>query len=268
MSGKVKRQFSTRSVASVAIGIVLISVMTVIGMSSFLRTANITVEGTVTYSSETVINASGLSIGDNLMFVNTQTASQSIRANLPFIDDAQVSRVLPNTILIEVSESVAVARVSSAGWYYVVDSKCRVLASSYSLSDDDVISDYVRDFEKLIDIRGLEVEETALGTVLKPVFGAETKLQYAQDILAALERHKMADDVSYIDVSNIVNVSFGYLGIYRVILGGSTSLRPSGIRHNLDRLVESMPQIQERYPNSPGNIDLSDEAAPPKFTLT
>jgi len=268
MSGKVKRKLSKRSIAYVAVGIALISLMTVIGMSAFLRTAQITVEGASTYSPDLIIQASGLSVGDNLMFVNTQNVSQQIRAGLPFISEANVSRILPDTILIEVVESIAVARVTSAGSHYVVDSNCRVLASSNSLRDDEVISDLVTDFEYLIEIIGIEIEETALGTVLRPVFGAEAKLQYAQDILAALERHRMTDDVSYINVSSIVNVFFGYMGRYRVILGGSTSLRPGSIRHNLDRLAESIPQIQERYPNTPGDINLSDETAPPNFTPT
>jgi len=268
MSGKVKRQMSRRSVASVAIGVLLITVMTVIGMSAFLRASHINVTGASTYSAEAVIEASGLSVGNNLMFVNTQTASQQIRANLPFINEADVSRVYPNTILIEIVESIAVARVSTAGRYYVIDSGGRVLASSQNLSDDEIITDFVPDFESLIEVRGIEIEETNLGSVLKPVFGAETKLQYTQDILMILERQNMVKDVAYVDVSNIVNVYFGYMGRYRVILGGSTSLRPSSIRHNMDRLAESLPTIQERYPNTSGDINLSDETAPPKFSPT
>ena len=266
MSGKAKRQLSKRSVASVALGVLLITVMTVIGMSAFLRASHITVKGASVYSPKAVIEASGLSVGDNLMFVNTQTAEQQIRANLPFVGEADVSRVYPNTILIEIVESVAIARVTSAGRDYVIDAGARVLASSYSLGDDEPITDKIDNYESLIEIRGLEIEESVLGTVLKPVFGAETKLQYAQDILDALERHNMAQDASYIDVSNIVNVFFGYMGRYRVILGGSTNLRPSSIRHNLDRLQESIPQIQERYPNTSGDINLSDETVGPKFS--
>ena len=268
MSGKVKRQLSKRSIASVALGVLLITVMTVIGMSAFLRASHITVKGASMYSPEEVIEASGLSVGDNLMFVNTQTAEQQIRANLPFIGEAGVSRVFPNTIMIEISESIAIARVTSAGRDYVIDTSARVLASSYSLGDDESIRDKIDNFDTLIEMRGLEIEESVLGTALKPVFGAETKLQYAQDILEALERHDMAEDVSYIDVSNIVNVFFGYMGRYRVILGGSTNLRPSSIRHNLDRLVESIPQIQDRFPNAPGDINLTDETVGPKFSPT
>ena len=269
MSGAAKRKLSKTSIAYVAVGVIMITLMTIVGMSAFLRAAEISVEGASAYTVEMVIEASGLSIGDNLMFINLQNASQQIRSELPFVKEANVVRILPDKVVIEVVESKAVARVTSAGWLYVIDSSCRVLASAYGSNDEEIVlSSSSGDIYSLIEIRGLEIEESTLGSTLKPVFGAETKLQYTQDVLSALEREGIADDVSYVDVSNIVNVYFGYLGRYRVILGGSTSLRPSNIRHNLVRLVESIPTIEERYPNTIGDIDLSDESAPPKFTPT
>ncbi|MCL2820070.1 MAG: FtsQ-type POTRA domain-containing protein [Oscillospiraceae bacterium] len=268
MQGIRKRQFSKASIAYIALGVVLISVMTALGLSAFLRIAEIRIEGQQKYTSEEIIAASGLNAGDNLMLVNSRDLALQIRTKLPFAEEVHVSRVLPNVVSIEIVESVAVARVTSAGWYYVLDSNCRVLAGSYGLSENEAVSDIVDDFESLIEIRGIEIEETPLGIVLKPVFGAETKLQYTQDILAAVERHGISDDVSYIDVSNITNVFFGYLGRYRVILGGSVNLRPSSIRHNLERLVESIPQINEHYPNTSGDINLSDDTAAPRFFPT
>jgi len=268
MSGSAKRKLSKPSIAYVALGVVMISLMTIIGMSAFLRAAEIRVEGASAYSIEMVIEASGLSIGDNLIFVNLQNASQQIRSELPFVREANVTRELPDKVIIEIVESKAIARVTSAGWQYVIDSSGRVLAGAYGANEEIILSASSGDIHSLIEVRGIEIEETAIGSTLRAVFGAETKLQYTQDVLAALERDGLVDDVSYIDVSNIVNVFFGYMGRYRVILGGSASLRPSNIRHNLVRLVESIPTIEERHPNTIGDLDLSDESAPPKFTPT
>jgi len=264
-----RRQLSKSSIAYVAVGVVLITIMAIIGMSAFLRTAEIQVEGVSAYKTDVIIKASGLATGDNLMFINPQNISLNIRRELPFVKEANVSRVLPDKVLIEIVESVAIARITSAGIQYVVDSGGRVLASAYGGDGEEiVISEISGDFNSLIEIRGLEIEETELGNTLKSVFGAETKLQYVQDILIALERDGLADEVSYLDVSNIVNVFFGFKGRYKVVLGGGAGLRPSNIRHNLVRLVESIPIIEQSYPNTPGDINLSDESVGPKFTPT
>jgi len=257
---------SKSSIAYIALGIALITIMTLLGLSAFLRTSEIRVEGSKVYSIEEIIKSSGLIQGDNLMFINPDNVASKIRSELPFIEAVTISRLVPDTVLIEVVESVAIARVTSAGWYYIIDSAGRVLARSYNLDEADAIEELGIVYESLIEVRGLEIEESNLGSVLKPIFGAETKLTYTQDILTALERQGIEEDISYIDVSNIVNVSFGYLGWYRVILGGSTSLRPSNIRHNIERLVEAIPRIQASFPNTSGAIDVSDETIPPRFT--
>jgi len=236
--------------------------MTIIGTSAFLSTNGFIVEGASMYSAEEIVEASGLSVGDNLFFVNSQSATQSIREALPFINSVHISRKLPDTVRIEVTESIAVAYILFAGDHYIIDSTGRVLERSSGLEN----SQSMMTSEGLIEIRGAEIEETDVGNTLRPVFGTETKLQYIQDVLTGMEREEIINDVSYLDVSNIVNVNFGYLGLYKVILGGSTNLRPSNIRHNLSILSDTVAQIVPYFPNTVGDIDMTDESGPPKFT--
>jgi hypothetical protein len=225
----------------------------------------IRVEGANHYSAEMVVDSSGLTLGSNLMYVNTQSVSQRIRSELPIVYSAEVSRILPSTVLIRISESKKVAKISFYGNEYVVDSAGRVLGGgSGTFSATDSSGEII----DLIDIRGVDIEDISVGSIIKPVFGSEMKLQYMQDLLAALENEGMMDDVSYIDVSNIVNVHFGYLDLYRVILGGSTNLRPSNLRHNLGRLPDAITEYQFRAPNTKADINMSDESGTPRFIPT
>jgi len=245
-----KKRLSITSVPYVAFGVILISLMTVIGVGAFLRTTEIRVEGMLMYSPEDIVEASGISPGDNLLFVNAQNVSMNIRASLPFINSVNVTRKLPNTMYIEVTESVAVATIIFGGEIYVIDSPGRVLAR---LPIAEPKLDGVN-IDDLIEVRGVDIEETPVGNIVRPVFGSETKVQYMQDILVTLERDNQTGFVSYLDVSNIVNVFFGYQGLYRVILGGSTSLRPSNLRHKIGMLEESANRVREQFPNTPGRI--------------
>ena len=259
-----KRQLNKSSIAYVALGVLLISMMTVVGTSAFMKIKEIRVEGMQLYSPEKIVEASGLFAGDNLLFINTANISQIIREELPFIGEVQITRKLPDTVIIEVTESTAVASISYYGELIIIDTTGRVLARSpamdFSLPGVDI--------DNLVSIRGVEIDDAPLGSILKPEFGTELKLQYVQDILAVMERERLIDDVTYLDVSNIVNVYFGYLDRFRVILGGRTNLRPSALRQNIGRLTEYVEQLEKTHPNTPGIINMSDESGAPKFTPT
>ena len=261
-----KRQFSKMSVAYIILGIALITLMTIIGASAFMRTSEIKVEGDFSINPETIIEASGLSVGDNLLFLNPRNISQRIRKTMPFVNAAKVMRILPDTVVIEIVESSAIAVLSHMGESFIVDSTGRVLEKTDGTAEEIKLrSDHIGRLH-LIEVRGIDIEDAVLGSVIKPIFGTEMKLQYMQDVLNALEREDMVNDVSYLDVSNIVNVHFGYIDKFKVILGGSINLRQSNIRYNLERLPGAIEEVEFRYPNTTGNLDLSDVNSNPKFT--
>jgi len=260
MTGYKKRQLSKSSTIYIALGVLLIAVMTIAGTSAFMSATDFIVDGASVYTADEIVEASGLSVGDNLLFINAQNASQNIRELLPFVNAVHITRKLPDTIHIEITESIAIAYIFFAGEYYIIDSSGRVLERIESREDSLLTITN----EKLIEIRGVEIEETPVGRNLRAVFGTETKLQYMLDVLIGLEREELEHDVSFLDVSNIVNVHFNYLGIYNVILSGTTNLRPSNIRHNLATLVDNVAEVVRYYPNIPGDI-IYEESGLPKF---
>jgi len=249
MAGSNKRHLSKSSVAYIALGVIMISLMTILGTSVFLRATYIRVEGTVVYTAEEVVESSGLAIGDGLIRLNSQRISQNIREALPFVSAARITRKLPNTVLIEITESSAVATVSFGGELLAVDSGGRVIARStgrqFSLQGVNA--------DDLIEVRGVDISEGVVGSTLRSDFLAESRLQNMQDILSAFEREGIVDDVSYLDVSNNRNIHFGYKNIYRVVLGERSFLRTK---------LELLPSMAERFaqshPNSPGDINMTE----------
>jgi len=264
MAAKKLHRLSKSAAFYVPIGVLIIVALTLLGASVFLRIMDIEVTGASVYSTDDIIKVSGLSVGDNLLFVNTQSVAQRIRQALPFVSTAQVSRILPNIVLIEITESAAIAKIIHAGEVFVVDSAGRVLMQEEGNGPE--ITDDSGNPIHLIDVRGVDIDNAVIGSIIRPVFGSEMKLQYMQDVLSAFEREEIEKDVSYLDVSNIVNVHFGYLDKFRVILGGSTNLRQSNLRHNLGRLPETVSQIEFRFPNTAGDINMTDANAEPIFT--
>ena len=248
MTGGSNRLLGKSSAAYIAVGVALVTLMTLIGTSAFLRVVDIRVEGASKYSALEVSEASGVSKGDSLMRVNKQRVSGNILRALPFIKEAHISRKLPDILLIEVIESTAIASIYFAGDNLILDSAGRVLMRTDESPGD------------LIEIRGIEISDVREGEPPRVELGAETKLQYVQDILGAMEREEMEKDVSYLDVSNISNIHFGYLGRYRVVLGGVRDLK-----HKLGRLPDDVLKIELRYPNTPGDINMTDPSGDVRF---
>jgi cell division protein FtsQ len=222
--------------------------MTFIGTSVFVRILDIEISGAVVYTEQEILDASRVSFGDNLMRLNLQTVSQNIRSNLPFVREVNIERRLPDTLIIDIVESVPIAYVFFVGEVLILDSSGRVLQSG----------DY--DTGSLIEIRGLAIRDASEGQQLVPELGAETRFLDLQEILAAFERENLVEHVSYLDVSNIQNIHFGYLDIYRVLLGNAGELRQKiySLRNAVITLTADLPGVA-------GDINVSDPTGQVRF---
>jgi hypothetical protein len=114
----------------------------------------------------------------------------------------------------------------------------------------------------LIEVRGVSAVEGEVGGQIRPVSDDEPNLEAMRDVLMAIYRQGIEDYVSFIDVTNISRINFGYMDRFRVILGGPTQLN-----QKLARLPGSVEQINERSSEyAVGDIDISDPNVAARFT--
>jgi len=191
----------------------MIIFLVILGTSGFLRILEIEIIGALRYPESDIVEASGISRGDNLLFTDTKAAVSQIKATMPYIRDAEITRQLPYSIRIEVTESIAIATIAYQFETLVIDMSGRVLERANEAPDD------------LIEIRGFLPGEVLEGSALKAQLGDETKLQFLLDVIAAIAREGIQGDVSYLDITNISNINFSFLGRYRITLGSATDLR-------------------------------------------
>jgi cell division protein FtsQ len=125
------RRTKIRSGVGMNIYITLVAVLVLIlGVSVFFKVNRVEVRGNSLYDSETVLMASGLELGDTLLTVNKGKAAAKIEVALPYVEHVRVSRVLPDTIVIEITESEAVFSVrSDAGEYWLMNYRGKLLES-------------------------------------------------------------------------------------------------------------------------------------------
>ena len=243
MNGKKTRRKSSGTILYFPIAVLLILCLAVFGISAFLKIQKIEVSGNLLYAAGNIIEEAGISQGDNMLLINAGAIAEKIRAAMPFISDVRVTRVFPDSIHIKVSESAATAVIKYQNQALIIDSAGRILQSENAAPSG------------LIEIRGFTPVNPEEGKTLKTEVGGETRLQYLTEVLKAMESAGICGDVSYLDVANIANITFGYADKYTVILGGS-----SDVQHKLSQLTSRIiTEIEGREPaGTTGTLNMSD----------
>lgn len=217
---------------------ILVCLALIFGMSVFFRVANIEVTGNNLYSAEEIIAASGIEEGDNLFFINRFTAISRIFSKLPYVENATIDRSLPNRLVIEVTESSAMARVVAEDGYWAIDRGCKLL-SPIEVSDAAL----------LIAVDGVAPIAPEVGQTMAPGEADEPKVTYLSDILRRMSALNMAADVSAIDISDVSNPSFRYLDRFTVKLGSNEDLD-----YKFQLLLTAVAELKE---GDSGTLDLS-----------
>lgn len=95
----------------------------------FFRIQTIQVEGQIRYTQEEVIQASGLSVGDDLLFLDKYRIQRLIRSQLPYIESVYPQRVLPDRVVITIVECAPAAAIWDRDVWRLINSSGKLLES-------------------------------------------------------------------------------------------------------------------------------------------
>ncbi len=202
------RKRKKRNALFAPVAFLIICAALVFGLSVFFRVSTIEVEGNSLYTSEEIIEASGIEQGDNLFFINRFSAISRIFSKLPYVEKAVINRSLPNRLVIVVNESQAIACVSAEDGTWAIDRGCKLLSK---VSGDEL--------RGLIRIEGLTPIAPEAGQIIAPGEAESPKVNYLSAILTQIDTLGLRDRITYIDISGIANPYFDYLGRFTVKLG-------------------------------------------------
>ena len=223
---------------TVIIALMLIAV--IFGLSVFFKVSAIEVAGVSMYTDEEVIAASGIEQGDSIFFVDQSAAAIKIKDALPYADEVRISRKLPDTVMISVAESYPIASVSSGGYRWIIDKNAKILEKTDTSGA-----------EGTIEIRGAEPVMATVGDSLALGEEGSVKLTYLRAVLSAILAEGMQNEITWLDVSNISDICFDYMGRFTVSLGKGDYLE--------DKLWMLEQVTADRGETEKGSIDLSQE---------
>ena len=220
----------------------LISVLTVVvalmvGLSIFFKVGRITVSGAEVYQPWSIVEASGISKGDNLLTLSRARATSQILANLPYVKKVRIGIKLPDTVNIEIEEgNVAYAIKDDQGTWWLMDSDAKVT----EMINNSVAGNYtqvlgltlsapkVGDIGVPTEIQAETVEtepgEETMPTVAPIVVTGAERMAVAQQILKALEANDIVGGAASVDVTQVDDIVLWYGSRYQVMLGDSANL--------------------------------------------
>lgn len=173
-------------------------------LTMFFKTEMILVEGNRKYTEEQVIEASGLSIGDNLYLMNKYAHAQQIFSSLPYIESASISRKLPDTLIIEVHECSAAASIPAEGgaWLMSVDGKL--------LEQTDALP------ENCVRVSGCTLEAPEISAEASVDAAYSYKLETLCTLLNAAEEKRMRENIRTVDLGDDTCLQLTYADRFTV----------------------------------------------------
>ncbi len=235
----VARKKKKKSALFAPLTFLLVCVALVFGMGVFFRVQSIQVIGTTNYTAEEIIEAAGIDTGDNLLFVNKPAAAARIYSRLPMVEKADVESVMPNRIIITVEESSALAYVNWMGTNWVITGNCKLLQTATP-----------EELGGLIQVLSVTPVDPESGKAMTVAEEDSLKLTYLQDLLGAIQDLGMAADVRDLDMSNVANPTFQYLGRFSVRMGPNNNSE-----YKLRMLLAGVAQLAA---DETGTINLAD----------
>ena len=211
-----------------------------VALTLFFKVEKISVTGNSRYTAEQIVEAGGIKTGDNMFILNKYHASEQITSALPYIETVQITRQLPDTLLIIVSECSAPAAVQQDGklWLLsgdgkIVDTKSSAQAKQYAL------------------VKGLSLLEPEVGTLIQVPEEQSGAAQELLTMLGLLRDKGMLPDVQSIDLSDPAQVVIRYLDRFDVTFRWNADFD-----YKLNYLLAVVERLEV---NETGSIDMTQE---------
>ena len=226
--------------AGVVIAIAVIAV--VLSLTVFFNISAISISGSGTYSEEQIEQLCDINIGDNMFLVDENKCREKLTTGLPYIYDVKISRKLPDTIKISITEAEpAYIILNDDKTYTILDDQLKVLEN-----------DAKEKAQGAVTIKNaIPVSNTAGQTI---EFENEETLACIKSIVDAIKTVQL-DDVSVISSTDKNNNSVLYKNRITFVLGNCQNLE-----NKLYKALAACEELDKRNDKIKGRLNVSDES--------
>lgn len=187
-----------------------IVILYVLSRTVFFKVENYEITGNSRYTEAEILAAGRLTDSENLYNIDLSATEKKIKNTLIYIDDVSVSRKIPDTIEIEVTEADEFACCQYEGNRYAIISRNGRLLQTEQADAD----------ESLLQIYGLDLIDVSLGDEFTS--SDENKKSIIMNLLDVIDE-LCPDEIDYIDITDRTDITMSY-GNGRIIIDFGSSL--------------------------------------------
>lgn len=217
-----KARIRRLKIAFVFFLIIALITLAIMCFTVFFPIKRINVSGSEIYSKSQIVKASKLTTDDNLWVVSQEKVENNIRTKLPYVDSVKLKRVLPDAIILTVTDAKEYAYYQSGENYYILSDSGYVLKEQAE-APENVFA---------IVTSGID---GAVGQ--KAVYKNASEAELVSTLIDTLQKKEI--NIDKIDVSNILQISLKVEGRFTVNLG-TTDYTEEKIAH-LSGMIDSIP---------------------------
>lgn len=187
-----------------AVLIVVAAVVAVLSLTVFFHIEAINVEGSERYTADEILAQCTVDIGENLFLADTEAAAEMIEQNLPYVYNAEISRKLPSSIEIKITESEPAYYIEKAeNGYTLLDNRFKVLETEAQEQGGIFISK--AEIKSAVPGHKIEFEDENTGECLEKMSDFITN--YKIDEITAIYSNSASDN--YVVYDNRINFKLG-----------------------------------------------------------
>lgn len=221
--------------------LVVVCAAAVLALTLFFKVESVEVTGNSRYSAQEIQDACGVSLGDNLYLLSKPGMVQKLHQQLPYIDEVRITRRLPNTLCVQVTEFSTVYAVEQEGTVWLLTSGGKIVETAAERGDTPLID-------------GCELLAPSLGGDVSFALELQNRQESLFALLTALESAELTGDVRAIHLGDPTVLSMDYTERFTVEM-------PYGADY--PRLLRYLTLvIEELETNLTGVIDLTRDGEP------
>lgn len=174
------------------------------------------------YTAEEIIEASGINLDENLLSLSKATVAARIHAALPYVNDIQVKKQLPGTVIISFSEfDVSYAIQDETGAWWLMSREGRILEATEE-----------KEAKTHLYVTGMLIQKPEIGDFIQPASSAGAdpseigaKHAVVLEVIPALEGSSFVKQLDRIDVSTSYDLILWWESDrYKIRLGTTENL--------------------------------------------
>ncbi|MGN0520131.1 MAG: cell division protein FtsQ/DivIB [Candidatus Fimenecus sp.] len=218
--------------------VLILTVGIILCLTVFFNIANIEVNGDEIYNTEQIIEASGITVGENMFLTSTKDAAAAIEKTLPYVEKAEIKRSLSCTVTITVTKATASAALAEGDAYILLNASGKVLEDGVVALSDDILI-----------LEAGAVSSAVPGELV--VFENETAASDFVSVFAALQNGGITG-LTQLDVRDRLQIEATYQNRIVLKLGEAAT-----VANKTDFIKATLDRCEQNTPGFKGSIDFS-----------